>query len=318
MRSPQARGTRGAGSIAMRRGAVRAAGRHARRRRTGDGGAVEGRGRRHAAHDPQGAGHRPHGKNVAILPVSPVSFRFQWEPGLSWWFDRPMASGGTFDYATKKGTFSTTASCASSTCATEQELLWAVCAWSSRTRRPSPCRRPWARPPATRAVVFTATNTPGYTKQGKTIKIDGIQFKLTDAGALAIKLRARRGSLHHDAVRRHRPAVQDQRSTEAAAAGAQRRRRRPFSPRAPPRARLPEAAGRRCTVSQRIAGSTPKYSCTTTLRMPRSVRQGTPGCASRMGSGIQRMDSPMVMRLRTTASMVRCVVHELVEVMPSV
>ena len=42
--------------------------------------------------------------------------------------------------------------------------------------------------PATRAVVFTATNLPSYTKQGKIIKVDGIQFKLTDAGALAIKL----------------------------------------------------------------------------------------------------------------------------------
>lgn len=42
--------------------------------------------------------------------------------------------------------------------------------------------------PATRANVFIATNAPKFTKQGKIIKIDGVQFKLTAAGALAIKL----------------------------------------------------------------------------------------------------------------------------------
>ena len=54
-----------------------------------------------------------------------------------------------------------------------------------------------------------------------------------------------------------------------------------------------------------MTSSMPKYSCTTTLRTPRRVRHGTAGCALRITSGIQRTDSPIVIRLRTTASRVR-------------
>ena len=43
-------------------------------------------------------------KNLAILPVDPVAFRFQWDSGISWWFSLPMASGSTFDFSAKKGT----------------------------------------------------------------------------------------------------------------------------------------------------------------------------------------------------------------------
>ena len=45
----------------------------------------------------------PTAQNVALPDISPVSFRFQWSGGVSWWFEAPMASGGTLDYATKKG-----------------------------------------------------------------------------------------------------------------------------------------------------------------------------------------------------------------------
>ena len=128
-------------------------------------------------------------KNVAILPVSPVSFRFQWEPGVSWWFRLPMASGGTFDFAAKKGTFyhdgklrfvnvSTT---------TNQNLLMGGLRVIFTNASTIALSSAVGTAPTTRAVVFNATNTPKYTKDGKTIKIDGIQFKLTDAGALAIK-----------------------------------------------------------------------------------------------------------------------------------
>jgi hypothetical protein len=46
----------------------------------------------------------PTAKNVALLNISPVSFRFQWSSGVSWWFEAPMASGGTFDHTTTNGT----------------------------------------------------------------------------------------------------------------------------------------------------------------------------------------------------------------------
>lgn len=46
----------------------------------------------------------PTAQSVALPDISPVSFRFQWSSGVSWWFEAPMARGGTFDNTTKKGT----------------------------------------------------------------------------------------------------------------------------------------------------------------------------------------------------------------------
>jgi len=126
-------------------------------------------------------------KNVAILPVSPVSFRFQWNNAISWWFNLPMASGSTFDFTAKKGTFYHDGKLRFVNVLTNQNVLMGglrVVFTNSHTIALSSAV---GTAPATRADVFTATNTPKYTKQGKTIKIDGIQFKLTAAGALLIK-----------------------------------------------------------------------------------------------------------------------------------
>jgi hypothetical protein len=127
--------------------------------------------------------------NVAILPVSPVSFRFQWEPGVSWWFNLPMASGSTFDYAARTGTLYHDGKLrfVNVSTATNQNLLMGGLRVIFTSANTITLSSAVGTAPATRAVVFTATNTPKYTKQGKTIKVDGIQFKLTAAGALAIK-----------------------------------------------------------------------------------------------------------------------------------
>lgn len=126
--------------------------------------------------------------NTAVLPVPPVSFRFQWEPGLSWWYDLPIASGSTFDYATKKGAVLHGGKLRFVNVLTEQELLFGGLRVVFTNARTIALSSAVGTAPATRAVVLTATNAPGYSKQGKTITIDGIQFKLTDAGALALKL----------------------------------------------------------------------------------------------------------------------------------
>jgi hypothetical protein len=126
-------------------------------------------------------------KSIAVLPVSPVSFRFQWNAGVSWWFDLPMASGGTFDYAAKTGKFYHDGKLRVVNVATNKNLLMGglqVIFTNSHTIALSSAV---GTAPATRAVILAATNTPKYTRQGKTIKVDGIQFKLTDAGAFAIK-----------------------------------------------------------------------------------------------------------------------------------
>ena len=126
-------------------------------------------------------------KNLAILPVDPVSFRFQWVSGISWWFNLPMASGGTFDYRAKKGTFYHDGKLRFVNVLTNQNLLMGGLRVVFTNAQTIALSSAVGTAPATRAVVFTATNLPSYTKQGKTIKIDGVQFLLTDAGALALK-----------------------------------------------------------------------------------------------------------------------------------
>lgn len=127
-------------------------------------------------------------KNVALLNISPVSFRFQWSSGVSWWFEAPMASGGAFDYATKRGKLYHNGGLRFVNGANNKTLRMGglrVLVTNSHTIALSSAI---GTAPATRANVFIATNAPKFTKQGKTIKIDGVQFKLTAAGALAIKL----------------------------------------------------------------------------------------------------------------------------------
>ena len=126
--------------------------------------------------------------NVAVLPVSPVSFRFQWEPGVSWWYDLPMASGSTFDYAAKKGSVLHKGKLRFVNVLTDQDLLMGGLRVVFTNAQTIALSSAVGLAPATRAVVFTATNLPAYSKQGKIIKIEGIQFRLTDAGALALKL----------------------------------------------------------------------------------------------------------------------------------
>ena len=126
-------------------------------------------------------------KNLAILPVVPVSFRFQWDSGISWWFNLPMASDGTFDFSARKGTFYHDGKLRFVNVLTNQNLLMGGLRVVFTNAQTIALSSAIGTAPTTRANVFTATNLPKYTKQGKTIKVDGIQFKLTDAGALAIK-----------------------------------------------------------------------------------------------------------------------------------
>lgn len=126
-------------------------------------------------------------KNVAILNVSPISFRFQWNAGISWWFNLPMASGSTFDYAARKGTLYHDGKLRFVEVLTNKNLLMGGLRVIFTDSHSIALSSAVGTAPTTRAVVFQATNTPKYTRQGKTIKVDGIQFKLTDAGVLAIK-----------------------------------------------------------------------------------------------------------------------------------
>ena len=127
-------------------------------------------------------------KNVALLNTPPVSFRFQWDNGVSWWFGAPMAtSGGTFDYATKKGVLYHNGGLRFVNVANNTTLRMGGLRFLAYGPASFALSAAVGDAPATRANVLIATNAPKFTKQGKTIKIEGVQFLLTDAGALALK-----------------------------------------------------------------------------------------------------------------------------------
>ncbi len=126
-------------------------------------------------------------QNVAMVNIAPVSFRFVWENALSWWFNVPMDKGGTFDFAAKKGTFVHKGgirfvNVANNTTLRLTGLRVVVNGPSSIVLSAAV-----GNAPVTRADVMTSTSSPAFSKQGKAVSIDGIQFKLTAAGVLAVQ-----------------------------------------------------------------------------------------------------------------------------------
>jgi hypothetical protein len=126
-------------------------------------------------------------KSVAIMPLSPVTFSFQWNSGVSWWFDAPMASGGTFDWNAKKGTFYHDGGLRFANVSNNKTLRMGGLRVIVNGSKSFSFSAAVGDAPAVRAIVMTATNAAKFTKSGKSVKIEGIQFKLTAAGAQAIK-----------------------------------------------------------------------------------------------------------------------------------
>jgi hypothetical protein len=126
-------------------------------------------------------------QNLAIADIAPVSFRFVWANALSWWFNVPMADGGTFDYAATKGTFIHKGGIRFVNVATNTTLR--LTGLRVVVKGPSSVVLSAAvgNAPVTRADVMTSTSSTAITRQGKTVSIDGIQFKLTAAGVLAVQ-----------------------------------------------------------------------------------------------------------------------------------
>jgi hypothetical protein len=126
-------------------------------------------------------------QDVALVNISPVSFRFVWAEALSWWFSVPMTSGGSFDYAAGRGTL------------IHKGGMRFVNVVTNTTLRLTGLRIVFNGPssvvltaavgdaPVTRADIMRATNTPAYRKQGKFVHIDGIQFRLTPQAVLALQ-----------------------------------------------------------------------------------------------------------------------------------
>lgn len=125
--------------------------------------------------------------DLALVNISPASFRFVWDDSLSWRFGVPMGSGGTFDFAAKKGTFYHRGGLRFVNVADDRTLR--LTGLRVVVRGPSSIVLSAAvgNAPVTRADVMVATGTPTYVKKGKVVTIDGVQFKLAPAAVVAIQ-----------------------------------------------------------------------------------------------------------------------------------
>jgi hypothetical protein len=129
--------------------------------------------------------------NVGINAVAPVTYKAQWVgAGLQWWFRAPMSSDGSvYTYSTKKGTFYHNGSLrwVEASAATHLHSRWqGLRVYANGASSYSLSAAVGDSPNVQRITVATATNTPKITKNGKAIKIDGVQFKLTAEGQASL------------------------------------------------------------------------------------------------------------------------------------
>jgi len=131
-------------------------------------------------------------KHVSINAVPPMTYKPLWNSSgqMRWWFRAPMASGGTYNYTTKTGTLYHNGSmrwmeASGGTHYQFQMEGIRIIALGASSYQMSVSYEV-SKGNYARIVIAQATNTPGFTKKGKAIKIGGIQFKLTDAGEAAL------------------------------------------------------------------------------------------------------------------------------------
>jgi hypothetical protein len=131
-------------------------------------------------------------KHVTVNAVAPMQYKPLWTKSgmLRWWFRAPMVSGGTYNYATKTGMFYHNGSLRwiEASGATHYQFQMEgirILALAKNSYQMSVSYQVTSGV-YERITFAQATNTPGFTKNGKAVKIGGIQFKLTDAGEAAL------------------------------------------------------------------------------------------------------------------------------------
>ena len=130
-------------------------------------------------------------KNVSIMAVAPVTYKAQWTShGMQWWYRVPMvASGSVYNFTTKKGTFYHSGSLrwVEASATTHLHSRWqGLRVYANGASTYSLSAAVGDSPNIQRITVATATNTPKIVKNGKAMKINGVQFKLTTEGQTSL------------------------------------------------------------------------------------------------------------------------------------
>ena len=124
--------------------------------------------------------------NVSIVANAPMIYKPQWASGnLQWWFRAPMSNDGTvYNITTKQGLFYHWGwfTWVEASAAKHKTVKWQGLRVIANGASSYSLSAAVGNAPSVRMIVASATNTPKITKTGKSIKIDGVQFKLTTAG----------------------------------------------------------------------------------------------------------------------------------------
>jgi hypothetical protein len=139
--------------------------------------------------------------HITVEPVAPATEITKWNKAgqMFWWFRVPMKSGGNWNPATGAGTFFHSGSIRIVETSTSPQKIFRaegirIIATNKNTYTLSvtyPAGSSYLTDDLTSATyprvdLATSTHAPKITHNGKAYKIDGVQFKLTQAGIDAI------------------------------------------------------------------------------------------------------------------------------------
>lgn len=127
------------------------------------------------------------GADVLVVDEAPVSFRFLWDGDVSWWYRVPMAAGGSFDAAARKGTLAHRGGLRFVNVATGADL--ALTGLRVTVDGPSHVvvQAAVGGPPVTRADVLVSAGAAEVTRTGRRVRISDVQFRLTPQLVIALQ-----------------------------------------------------------------------------------------------------------------------------------
>ena len=125
--------------------------------------------------------------HVSIAANAPMTYKPQWASGnLQWWYQAPMSNDGTvYNTTTKQGLFYHWGwfTWVEASGVKHKTVKWQGLRVIASGASSYSLSAAVGNAPSVRMIVASASNTPKITKTGKAIRITGVQFKLTTAGA---------------------------------------------------------------------------------------------------------------------------------------
>jgi len=125
--------------------------------------------------------------DVLVIDEPPLSFSFVWDGDVSWRYRTPMAAGGSFDAAAKKGTLVHAGGLRFVNVATGASLPLRGLRASVDGPSHVILQAAVGGPPVTRAAVMVSTGGGQLVKKGKRVSIGGLQFRLTPQLVIALQ-----------------------------------------------------------------------------------------------------------------------------------